>query len=127
MPPEPGCYRSLLPEPYLVMTFEPAPHSLRVNTQWAPRKNVLQRKIIRGHNLLMNDSVKSTLLSKLFSVQIAIVEGGIGETNEEAWLRHLTTHPEDHYVKVRIFNRHLPGTESRGFEIRAPEKITNSY
>ena len=75
----------------------------------------------------MNDSGKGNLLRKLFSVRIAIVEGGIGETNEEAWLRHLTTHPEDHYVKVRIFNRYVPGTESRNFDMRVPEKITNSY
>jgi hypothetical protein len=33
------------------------------------------------------------------------IEVGIAETNEEAWLRHLTTHPGDLYANVRIFNR----------------------
>lgn len=60
-------------------------------------------------------------------MRMAIVEVGIAETNEEAWLRHLTTHPEDHYVNFRIFNRQKPGTKSRDFEIKAPEKITKSY
>jgi len=68
-----------------------------------------------GGNLVMNESGKRDHLSKLFYMRMAIVEVGIAETNEEAWLRYLTTHPEDHYVNVRIFNRQKPGTESRDF------------
>ena len=74
----------------------------------------------------MHDSGKRDHLSKLLNVRMAIVEVGIGETNEEAWLRHLTTHPEDLYANVRIFNRPKPHTESRDFEIKAPE-IAKSY
>jgi hypothetical protein len=59
----------------------------------------------------MNDSGKRDHLSKLLNVGMAIVEEGIAETNEEAWLRHLSTHPEDHHANVRIFNRQKPGAD----------------
>ena len=52
----------------------------------------------------MNDSGKRDHLSKLLNVHMAIIEVGIGETNEEAWLRHLTTPLEDLYANIRIFN-----------------------
>lgn len=74
----------------------------------------------------MNDSGKRDHLSKFLNVRMAIVEVGTAETNEKAWLRHLTPHPEDHYVNVRIFKRPKPDTESRDFEIKAPE-IAKSY
>lgn len=67
--------------------------------------------IVKGHNLIMNDSGKRDHPSKLFNARMAIVEVGRAETNEEAWLRHLTTHPEDHNINVRIFNRQKPGIE----------------
>ena len=60
----------------------------------------------------MDDSEKWDHLSKLLNVRMAIVEVGIAETNEEAWLRHLSTHPEDHHANVRIFNRQKPGAET---------------
>jgi hypothetical protein len=43
---------------------------------------------------------------------MAIVEVGIAETNEEAWLLHLSNHPEDHHANVRIFNRQKAGAET---------------
>ena len=60
----------------------------------------------------MDESEKWGSLSKLLNVRMAIVEVEIAETNEEAWLRHLSTHPEDHHANVRIFNRQKPGAES---------------
>ena len=59
----------------------------------------------------MDDSEKWGHLSKLLNVRMAIVEVGIAETNEEAWLRHLSNHPEDHHANVRIFNRQKPDAE----------------
>ena len=53
----------------------------------------------------MNDSTKRDHLSRLLNMRMAIIEVGIAETNEEAWLRHLTTYPGDLYANVRIFNR----------------------
>jgi hypothetical protein len=61
--------------------------------------------------LVIDGSGKRDLLSKLLNVRMAIVEVGIAETNEEAWLRHLSTHPEDHHANVRIFNRQKSGAE----------------
>ena len=60
----------------------------------------------------MDESEKWDHLSKLLNVRMAIVEVGIAETNEEAWLRHLSTHPEDHHANVRIFNRQKVGAET---------------
>jgi hypothetical protein len=48
----------------------------------------------------MNDPGERYHFRKLFNVRIAIVEVGIAETNEKAWLRHLTTYPEDHNINV---------------------------
>ncbi len=62
----------------------------------------------------MDDYGKRDLLSRVFDMHMAIVEVGLAETNEEAWLRHLATNPEDLYATVRIFNRHNPGRESGG-------------
>ena len=77
--------------------------------------------------MAINDSGKRDNFSKILNLHLAIVEVGIAETNEEAWLRHLTTHPQDHCVDIRIFNRQKPDPESRGFEIKASEKIAKSY
>ena len=59
----------------------------------------------------MDESEKWGHLSKLLNVRMAIVEVGIAETNEEAWLRHLSTHAEDHHANVRIFNRQKADAE----------------
>jgi len=60
----------------------------------------------------MDDSEKWGHLSKLLNVRMVIVEVGIAETNEEAWLLHLSNHPEDHHANVRIFNRQKAGAET---------------
>jgi len=57
-----------------------------------------------GRNPAMNDSTNRDHLSKLLNLRMAIVEVGMAETNEDAWLHHLTTHPEDLYANIRIFN-----------------------
>jgi hypothetical protein len=72
---------------------------------------VLRGRIVRRHNLVMDDSGKRDHLSKFLNVRMAMVEVGITETYEEAWLRHLSTHPENHHANVRIFNRQKPGAE----------------
>ena len=53
----------------------------------------------------MNEGGKRDQLSQLFKMRVAMIEAGTAETNEAAWLRHLTTHPEDLYANIRIFNR----------------------
>jgi hypothetical protein len=63
--------------------------------------------------LVIDGSVKRDLLSKLFDLRLAMVEVGMTETYEEAWLRHLSTHPEDHHANVRIFNRQKSGAERK--------------
>ena len=60
----------------------------------------------------MDESEKWGHLSKLLNVRVAIVELGIAETYEEAWLLHLSTHSEDHHANVRIFNRQKAGAET---------------
>jgi hypothetical protein len=40
-----------------------------------------------------------------FAVHVAVVEARPGETNEEAWRRHLVQHPQDRQATVKIFNR----------------------
>jgi len=39
------------------------------------------------------------------SMCLAIVEARPGESNEEAWRRHLARHPQDRQANVKIFNR----------------------
>lgn len=41
---------------------------------------------------------------RFWDLRMAIVEVGVTETNEEAWLRHLAAHPEDLSANIRIFN-----------------------
>lgn len=76
--------------------------------------------------MAMKESGKRNHLRKLLNIRMAIVEVEMGETNEEAWLRHLSTHPEDLYANVRIFNRQKKGQEPRGFEIRDPKELQKS-
>ncbi|MGQ9920625.1 MAG: hypothetical protein ACUVRZ_04765 [Desulfobacca sp.] len=45
-----------------------------------------------------------------FAVQVAVVEARPGESNEEAWRRHVRQHPQDRKARVKIFNR-CPGGE----------------
>jgi hypothetical protein len=39
------------------------------------------------------------------NIRRVIVEVQPGETEEEAWSRHLTGRPEDRWANIRIFNR----------------------
>lgn len=38
---------------------------------------------------------------------VVVVEGG--ETDEEAWRRHLSVHPEDRHADIRVFHRQPGG------------------
>jgi hypothetical protein len=42
---------------------------------------------------------------KFLNIRRVIVEVQPGETEEEAWNRHLTRRPEDRWANIRIFNR----------------------
>jgi hypothetical protein len=44
-------------------------------------------------------------LKKINSLRMAIVEVIYGETDKEAWQRHLAARPEDRYANVWVFNR----------------------
>lgn len=46
-------------------------------------------------------------LKRIFNTQKVIVEVEPGETNEEAWDRHVAVHPEDSGARFRVFN-HRP-------------------
>lgn len=44
-------------------------------------------------------------LLRYLNVRLAIVEVRAGESDEEAWRRHIREHPEQKHVNIRIFNR----------------------
>ena len=44
-------------------------------------------------------------LKKVNNLRMAIVEVIQGETDKEAWQRHLSERPEDRYANVWVFNR----------------------
>ncbi len=44
-------------------------------------------------------------LKKVLNIRMAIIEVKPGETEEEAWSRHLTETPGDLYANIRVFNR----------------------
>jgi hypothetical protein len=44
-------------------------------------------------------------LKKVNDVRMAIVEVRMGETDKEAWQRHLAENSEDQYADVWVFNR----------------------
>lgn len=44
-------------------------------------------------------------LNKILNIRMAIIEVRPGETEEEAWSRHLTECPQDLYANIRVFNR----------------------
>jgi hypothetical protein len=45
---------------------------------------------------------------KFFDIRRVIVDVQPGETEEEAWSRHLKRRPEDRWANIRIFNRQPP-------------------
>ncbi len=44
-------------------------------------------------------------LKKVLNIRMVIIEVKPGETEEEAWSRHLSECPEDLYSNIRVFNR----------------------
>jgi hypothetical protein len=44
-------------------------------------------------------------LKKIYNVSMAIVEVRQGESDKEAWQRHLAANPKDRYSDVWVFNR----------------------
>lgn len=56
----------------------------------------------------MRDQMSSTetdWLKRANNRRMAIVEVIEGETDKEAWQRHLAANPEDRYANVWVFNR----------------------
>jgi hypothetical protein len=54
----------------------------------------------------MPDSEDHPGLAKYLNIKLAVVEVRNGESQEEAWRRHLADHPEDASVRIKIFNYH---------------------
>lgn len=52
----------------------------------------------------------STELGKYFETKLAVIEMNDGETEEEAWHRYLTLHPEYANTHIKIF--HYPVQKS---------------
>jgi hypothetical protein len=50
-------------------------------------------------------------LKRVFNIQKVVVEVKPGETNEEAWIRHVAVHPEDSGTRLRVFNRQPNGAD----------------
>jgi len=69
----------------------------------------------------MNYSTKCDHLTKFLNIRMVIIEVEIAETNEEAWLRHLATNPEDFSANIRIFNHKKNVQKTINFEIKAPK------
>ncbi len=53
----------------------------------------------------LKSSKETDFLKKVNDLRMAIVEVRPGETDKEAWLRHLAEHPEDRYANIWVFNR----------------------
>lgn len=51
-------------------------------------------------------------LMKYFSYRMAIIQVQVGETNDEAWQRHLTKTPNDINATIRVFNTQFSGQEA---------------
>ena len=52
----------------------------------------------------MPDSEDQTVLARYLNIKLAVVEVRNGESQEEAWSRHLSEHPESVGVDVKIFH-----------------------
>ena len=48
--------------------------------------------------------IRQSELMKYFYYQLAIIQVRAGETNDEAWHRHLIETPDDISVTIKIFN-----------------------
>jgi hypothetical protein len=54
--------------------------------------------------MIMGDSEDQSVLARYLNINLAVVEVRNGESQEEAWRRYLTEHPEKVGVRVKIFN-----------------------
>jgi len=44
-------------------------------------------------------------LAEVLDMKMAIVEVRVGESNNEAWKRHLRAHPHDANAMIKVFNQ----------------------
>jgi hypothetical protein len=51
-----------------------------------------------------NRANKKEWLKKVLNIRMVIIEVRPGESDEEAWSRHLTECPGDLYSNIRVFN-----------------------
>ncbi len=58
-----------------------------------------------GIPIFIDEERVMTECLKFLNIRRVIVEVQPGETEEEAWNRHLTSRPEDRWANIRIFNR----------------------
>jgi hypothetical protein len=54
--------------------------------------------------MIMPDSEDYPVLAKYLNIKLVVVEVSNGESQEEAWRRYLTEHPESTGVDVKIFH-----------------------
>lgn len=59
----------------------------------------------------MGDSEDQSALDRYLNINLAVMEVRNGESQEEAWRRYLTRHPESVGVRVKIF--HYPNASPR--------------
>ena len=52
----------------------------------------------------MSDSENQSVLARYLNINLAVVEVRNGESQEEAWRRYLSDHPESAGVSVKIFH-----------------------
>jgi hypothetical protein len=58
---------------------------------------------IKGNNTMARLKPQSEVM-KYFDYRLAIIQVEVGETNDEAWHRHLMETPDDIYATIRVFN-----------------------
>ena len=58
---------------------------------------------IKGNNTISRFKPQSEVM-KYFYYWLAIIQVRVGETNDEAWQRHLMEAPDDIYATIRVFN-----------------------
>ena len=61
--------------------------------------------------MIMSDSEDQSVLAQYLNIDLAVVEVRKGESQEEAWRRYLSVHPESVRVRVKIF--HYPNPSPR--------------
>jgi hypothetical protein len=61
--------------------------------------------------MIMGDGPQKSLWAQHLKISVAVVEVHNGESQEEAWRRHLSRHPESVGVRIKIF--HYPDPSPR--------------